>query len=75
MFIRIQNQIFNSQYVRYIVKVDNDDAKFYIGVFTAINDKEFYFEYPSHQKRNEDWERIDRELGSAFLYNKELTKS
>ena len=75
MFLKIQNQIFNMNFVRYVIKVDNKDGKFYIGVFTSINDKEFYFEYPSAQRRNEDWERIDRELGSAFLYSKEIAKS
>lgn len=74
MVLKIQNQIFNMSCVRYVLKVENKDGKFFIGVFTNINDKEFYFEYPTAQKRNEDWERIDRELGSAFLYNKEITK-
>jgi hypothetical protein len=74
MVLKIQNQIFNMNCVRYVIKVDNKDGKFYIGVFTNINDKEFYFEYPSSQRRNEDWDRIDRELGSAFIYNKELTQ-
>ena len=60
--------------VSYVIKVESKDGKFFIGVFTNIHDKEFYFEYPSAQKRNEDWERIDRELGSAFIYNKDITK-
>lgn len=75
MVIKLQNQIFNMNFVKYLMRVDNKDGKFYIGVFTTIDDKEFYFEYPSVQKRNEDWERIDRELGSGILFNKELTKS
>lgn len=75
MVIKLQNQIFNMNFVKYLMRVDNKDGKFYIGVFTTIGDKEFYFEYPSAQKRNEDWERIDRELGSGMLFNKELTKS
>ena len=62
-------------FVKYIMKVDNKDGKFYIGVFTTISDKEFYFEYPSSQRRNEDWERIDRELGSGMLFNKEIKTS
>lgn len=62
MVVRIQNQIFNLNFVRYLLKIDNKDGKFYIGVFTTIADKEFYFEYPSVQRRNEDWDRIDREL-------------
>jgi hypothetical protein len=74
MVLKIQNQIFNMDCVRYIQKVETKDGKFFIGVFTNINDKEFYFEYPSTQRRNEDWDRIDRELGSAFIYNKEITK-
>lgn len=64
MVLKIQNQIFNMSCVRYIIKVDNKDGKFYIGVFTDINDKEFYFEYASVQKRNEDWDRIEKVLGS-----------
>lgn len=74
MFIRIQNQIFNENCVRFVIKVDNKDGKFYIGVFTNINDKEFYFEYPSSQRRNEEWERIERELSPSFILNKEINK-
>lgn len=74
MVFKIQNQIFNMKCVRYVMKVDHDDGKFYIGVFTDINDKEFYFEYPSAQRRNEDWDRLDRELCNGFIYNKEVTK-
>ncbi|MDQ3022743.1 MAG: hypothetical protein M3R36_19590 [Bacteroidota bacterium] len=62
-------------FVKYLMRVDNKDGKFYIGVFTTIGDKEFYFEYPSAQKRNEEWERIDRELGAGMLFNREITKS
>lgn len=62
MVLKIQNQIFNMNFVKYVMKVDNKDGKFYIGVFTTISDKEFYFEYPSAQRRNEDWDRIDKEL-------------
>lgn len=61
--------------VRYVLKVESKDGKFFIGVYTNINDKEFYFEYPSAQRRNEDWERIDRDLGTSMIYNKEITKS
>jgi hypothetical protein len=75
MVLKIQNQIFNMNFVKHIMKVDNKDGKFYIGVFTTINDKEFYFEYPSVQRRNEDWDRIDRELGSEILYPKGIAKS
>lgn len=75
MVLKIQNQIFNMDCVRYILKVENKDGKYFIGVFTNINDKEFYFEYPSSQRRNEDWDRIDRELGAQFIYNKDITKS
>lgn len=67
--------MFNMDVVRYAIKIDNEDGKFYIGVFTNINDKEFYFEYSNSQKRNEDWERIDREFGTPLIYNKEITKS
>lgn len=73
MIVKVQNMIFNMSCVRYLVKVDNTDGKFFIGVFTNINDKEFYFDYPSAQRRNEDWDRIERELGSAFLY-KDVSK-
>lgn len=48
------------------MKVDGKDGNFFIGVFTTIGDKEFYFEYPSAQRRNEDWDRIDRELVPVF---------
>jgi len=75
MVIKLQNQIFNMSFVKYLMRVDNKDGKFYIGVFTTIGDKEFYFEYPSAQKRNEEWERIDRELGAGMLFNREITKS
>jgi len=74
MVLKIQNQIFNMSCVRYVIKVEAKDGKFFIGVFTNINDKEFYFEYPSAQRRNEDWDRIDRELGTSMIYNKEVTK-
>lgn len=66
MVLKIQNQIFNMNFVKYIMKVDNKDGKFFIGVFSTINDKEFYFEYPSAQKRNEDWERLDKELSQGI---------
>ncbi|HMS64572.1 MAG TPA: hypothetical protein PKD83_04885 [Ignavibacteria bacterium] len=62
MVVKLQNQIFNMNFVKYLIKVDGKDGKFFIGVFTNIDDKEFYFEYPSVQRRNEDWDRIDREL-------------
>ncbi len=75
MVLKLQNQIFNMSFVKYLMRVDNKDGKFYIGVFTTIGDKEFYFEYPSAQKRNEEWERIDRELGAGMLFNREITKS
>ena len=75
MVLKIQNQIFNMNCVRYILKVENNDGKYFIGVFTNINDKEFYFEYPSSQRRNEDWDRIDRELGAQFIYNKDIKQS
>lgn len=74
MVLKIQNQIFNMTCVRYVLKVEDKAGKFYIGVFTNINDKEFYFEYPSAQRRNEDWDRIDRELGSGYLLGKEVNK-
>jgi len=75
MVLKIQNQIFNMSCVRYILKVEDKAGKFYIGVFTNINDKEFYFEYPSAQRRNEDWDRIDRELGtSSLILGKEVNK-
>jgi len=74
MVIRIQNQIFNLNFVRYLLKVDNKDGKFYIGVFTTIDEKEFYFEYPSLQRRNEDWERIDGDLSPSFNF-KDISKS
>jgi len=49
------------------MKVDGKDGKHFIGVFTNIeNDKEFYFEYPSAQRRNEDWDRIDRDLSISM---------
>ncbi len=75
MVLKIQNQIFNMNFVKYLMKIDNKDGKFYIGVFTTLNDKEFYFEYPSSQRRNEDWERIDRELGTGLLNIKDIAKS
>lgn len=71
--IRIQNMMFNLSFVRYLIKVDNKDGKFFIGVF-SINDKEFYFEYPSAQRRNEDWDRVEREFGSSLFLNKEISK-
>lgn len=74
MVFKIQNQIFNMSCVRYLLKVDSKDGKFFIGVFTDIHDKEFYFEYPTMQKRNEDWDRIDRELNPTFQF-KEIAKS
>ncbi|MDQ3194698.1 MAG: hypothetical protein M3P82_06855 [Bacteroidota bacterium] len=57
------------------MKVESKDGKFYLGVFTDIKDKEFYFEYPSAQKRNEDWERIEKDLGSTSVINTEPKKS
>lgn len=67
MIVKIQNQIFNMTYVKYLMKVDGKDGKHFIGVFTNIeNDKEFYFEYPSAQRRNEDWDRIDRDLSISM---------
>ncbi len=75
MVLKIQNQIFNMNFVKHVMKVDNKDGKFYIGVFTTIGDKEFYFEYPSAQRRNEDWERIDRDLSPDMLHHKEFAKS
>jgi len=74
MVFKIQNQIFNMSCVRYLLKVDSKDGKFFIGVFTNIDDKEFYFEYPTMQKRNDDWDRIDRELKSTFQF-KDIAKS
>jgi len=44
------------------MKVDSKDGKFFIGVFSTIRDMEYYFEYPTPQKRNEDWERIYDDL-------------
>jgi hypothetical protein len=73
MVVKIQNQIFNMSCVRYLIKVDGKDNKFFIGVFTNIDDKEFYFEYPSAQRRNEEWDRIDRELVPGLNF-KELLK-
>lgn len=73
MVVKIQNQIFNMDCVRYLLKVDNTDGKFYIGVFTTFENKEFYFEYPSVQRRNEDWDRIDRELSPGFHF-KDIAK-
>jgi len=61
-------------FVRYLLKVDSKDGKFFIGVFTNIQDKEFYFEYPNMQKRNEDWDRIDRDLNLTFKF-KEIGQS
>lgn len=75
MIVKVQNMIFNMSCIRYLVKVDNKDGKFFIGVFTNIDDKEFYFDYPSAQRRNEEWERIERDLGSALLYNREMSNS
>ncbi len=57
------------------MKVESKDGKFFLGVFTDIKDKEFYFEYPSAQKRNEDWERIEKDLGSTSVINTEPKKS
>lgn len=74
MIFKIQNQIFNMDFVRYLLKVDSKDGKFFIGVFTNIQDKEFYFEYPNMQKRNEDWDRIDRDLNLTFKF-KEIGQS
>ncbi|MBV6479019.1 MAG: hypothetical protein HGGPFJEG_01780 [Ignavibacteria bacterium] len=74
MVFKIQNQIFNMSCVRYLLKVDSKDGKFFIGVFTNIDDKEFYFEYPTMQKRNDDWDRIDRELNPTFQF-KDIAKS
>ena len=74
MVVKIQNQIFNMSFVKYLMKVDGKDGNFFIGVFTTIGDKEFYFEYPTMQKRNEDWDRIDRELNPTFQF-KEIAKS
>lgn len=68
MVVKLQNQIFNMKYVKYLIKVDGKDGKFFIGVFTDIEDKEFYFEYPSLQRRNEDWDRIDRDLSPSFNF-------
>lgn len=73
MVVKLQNQIFNMKFVKYLIKVDGKDGKYFIGVFTDIEDKEFYFEYPSVQRRNEDWDRIDRELTPSFNF-KELSK-
>jgi len=61
--------------VRYVMKVESKDGKFFLGVFTDIKDKEFYFEYPSAQKRNEDWERIEKDLSSTSVINTEPKKS
>ncbi len=44
------------------MKVDSKDGKFFIGVFSTLRDMEYYFEYPTPQKRNEDWERIYQDL-------------
>lgn len=60
--------------VRYVMKVESKDGKYFLGVFTDIKDKEFYFEYPSVQKRNEDWDRIGRDLSSEMTDNKESLK-
>ena len=73
MVVKLQNQIFNMKFVKYLIKVDGKDGKYFRGVFTDIEDKEFYFEYPSVQRRNEDWDRIDRELTPSFNF-KELSK-
>ncbi len=75
LILKIQNHIFNMNCVRYVMKVESKDGKFYLGVFTDIKDKEFYFEYPSAQKRNEDWERIEKDLGSTSVINTEPKKS
>lgn len=74
MVVKVQNQMFNMDFVKYLLKVDSKDGKFFIGVFTTIGDKEFYFEYPSAQKRNEDWDRIDRDLNPTFHF-KDIVKS
>ncbi len=62
MVFRVQHQIFNFNFVKHIMKVDSKDGKFFIGVFSTIRDMEYYFEYPTPQKRNEDWERIYDDL-------------
>jgi hypothetical protein len=62
MVFRVQHQIFNLNFVKHIMKVDSKDGKFFIGVFSTIRDMEFYFEYPTPQKRNEDWERLYEDL-------------
>ena len=62
MVFRVQHQIFNLNFVKHIMKVDSKDGKFFIGVFSTIRDMEYYFEYPTPQKRNEDWERIYEEM-------------
>lgn len=62
MVFRVQHQIFNLSFVKHIMKVDSKDGKFFIGVFSTIRDMEFYFEYPTPQKRNEDWERLYEDL-------------
>lgn len=62
MVFRVQHQIFNFNFVKHIMKVDSKDGKFFIGVFSTLRDMEYYFEYPTPQKRNEDWERIYQDL-------------
>jgi len=66
MVIKIQNQMFNLSFVKYLMKVDTEEGKYFIGIYTTINDKDYYFEYPSIQRRNEDWERIHRELSPGI---------
>lgn len=69
MIIKIQNQMFNLNFVKYLMKEDTNDGKHFIGVYTTIKDMDFYFEYPSTQRRNEDWDRIYREAVPNSFYN------
>lgn len=69
MVIKIQNQMFNLNFVKYLMKEDTQDGKYFIGIYTTLSDMDFYFEYPSSQRRNEDWDRIHRELVPGFYYN------
>lgn len=74
MVIKIQNQMFNLNFVKYLMKEDTREGKHFIGVYTTIKDMDFYFEYPSVQRRDEDWDRIHRELVPVFYYH-ELSRA
>ncbi len=75
MVVKIQNQMFNLSVVKYLMKEDTKEGKFFIGIYTTLKDMDFYFEYPTSQRRNEDWDRIHRDLVPGSLFsNKEIAK-